>query len=379
MRLAESRAYFWPRIFGLVRGIATLSVGMYLKFEREQTEITEADFFHLRISRGTIRRMNPALTNLPRTTLAAVAFVWLLAGTATAQSKRDASTSPFFPPGFNGNPDAFFEQMFGKSTPEEERLLAEIEIPFKEEREFGQQHVEAFKSQLKEQGLRVVAKGKDVDYLKKLVDTVKPFMKNAKRYPKITIYIVDSPWVDARSFPGGTVFFFKGLLTFAGNEAALIGIVGHELSHLDHGHQLLPLKRGKIIERSIAAGTEAFDPQKFFAAGTTVMRLVGRPFRPEDEAAADRDGAAWAYRAGYDPREMARLFDKLHQRHNDPKLPLVHEVGNFFRTHPYSDDRCEAIMKQYDELQQQDPRDPLYRGKENLARRIAKSQQEFPE
>jgi predicted Zn-dependent protease len=164
------------------------------------------------------------------------------------------------------------------------------------------------------------------------------------------------------------------LLAFADNEAALIGIVGHELSHLDHGHQLLPLKRGKITERTLADGTAGFDPQKFFATGT-MMRLVGRPFRPEDEAAADRDGAEWAYRAGYDPREMAALFDRLHRRDSDPKLPF----GSFFRTHPYSDDRSEAIMKQYDELRQKDPRDALYRGKKNLTQRIARSQQEFPE
>jgi predicted Zn-dependent protease len=263
--------------------------------------------------------------------------------------------------------------MFGASTPEEEKLLAEIDIPFKEEREFGQTHVDEFLAHLTEQGLRTIRKGKDVEYLKRLVDAVKPLMTNARRYQKITVYVVDSPRVDARSFPGGTLFFFKGLLTYADNEAALVGIVGHELSHLDHGHQLLPLKRGKIVERTAAAGAETFDPQKFFAAGTTTMRLAGRPFRPEDEAAADRDGAAWAYRAGYDPREMARLFDRLHRRDNDPKLPF----GSLFRTHPYSDDRCEAILRQYDELQQQDPRDPLYRGRKNLAQRLARSQQEF--
>jgi predicted Zn-dependent protease len=293
--------------------------------------------------------------------------------------QKNDGTIPVLPKGFTGNPDAFFEQMFGKSTPAEEQFLAEIDVPFKEEREFGQAQVDEFLALLAEQGLRTTRKGKDVDYLKRLVDTIKPVMKNAKRYQKLTIYMVDSPRVDARSFPGGTLFFFKGLLTFADNEAALIGIVGHELSHLDHGHQLLPLKRGKVIERTVAAGAEAFDPQKFFAAGTTMMRLVGRPFRPEDEAAADRDGAAWAYRAGYDSREMARLFDKLHRRDNDPKLPPKPPIGSFFRTHPYSDDRCEAIMKQYDDLQEQDPRDTLYRGKKNLALRIARSQQEFPD
>ena len=48
-----------------------------------------------------------------------------------------------------------------------------------------------------------------------------------------------------------------------------------------------------------------------------MMRLLSRPFRPEDESEADRDGAAWAYRAGYDPREMAALFERLHQRDFD--------------------------------------------------------------
>ena len=38
--------------------------------------------------------------------------------------------------------------------------------------------------------------------------------------------------------PGGTLIFFRGILDFAGSEAALVGVIGHELSHLDHGHQL---------------------------------------------------------------------------------------------------------------------------------------------
>ena len=72
---------------------------------------------------------------------------------------------------------------------------------------------------------------------------------------------------------------------------------------------------------------------------------------------------------------MAGLFARLHQRDNDPKIPFA----SFFRTHPYSDDRSNAILRQYDELQAADPREKLYRGKENLARRIPRSQQEFPE
>jgi predicted Zn-dependent protease len=301
--------------------------------------------------------------------------VVLFVGMAMAQSLESGGPKPAFPNGFPGNPEALIDQMFGKATPEEEKMLAEIDVPYSEEREFGRLQVEAYLEQLREQGLRALRKGKDVDYLTELVDTIKPFLKNAGRYKKITIYVVESPSVDARSFPGGTLFFSKGLLKFAETEAALIGIVGHELSHLDRGHLVFPLKRGKVLERTAAEGATGFDPQQFFAAGTTMMRVMGRPFRPEDEAAADRDGATWAYRAGYDPRELASLFDNLHRRNSEPKLPF----GSFFRTHPYSDERCEAILKQHDELQKSTPRETLYRGKKNLAQRIARSQQEFPE
>jgi len=298
----------------------------------------------------------------------------LLVVPAAAQKTQPGDAIPFFPKGFGGNLEQFFDSMFGKSTPEEDRALEDVKISFKEERAFGQPQVDAFLAQLEEQGHRVSKKGKDVEYLKQLVEIIRPFMKNAKRYGKITVYIVDSPRVDARSFPGGTLFFFKGLLALAENEAALIGIVGHELSHLDRGHLLLPLKRARIMQNTLDRD-DAFDPQKFFTTGTNIMRLVGRPFRPEDEAAADRDGAAWAYRAGYDPREMAALFYKLHLRAKDPKVPFA----AFFRTHPYSEDRYEAILAQYDELQAADPREKLYRGKENLERRIPRSRQVFPE
>ena len=313
--------------------------------------------------------------------LAALVALWL-AMPAPGQTTSDDRAAPVFPKAFT-NPDEFFERMFGKSTPEEQKILESIEVTAKEEREFGQPQVEAFLDELNRQGLKALRKGKDVEYMRRLVETVRPFMKNAKRYEKMTIYVVDSPHplpprleaVDARSFPGGTLFFFKRLLSFAQNEAALVGIVGHELSHLDRGHLLLPLKRARALERTFEEGAASFDPQAFFAQGTTMMRLVGRPFRPEDEAEADRDGAEWAYRADYDPREMAALFFRLHERDRSPRFPFA----SFFRTHPYSDDRHDAIMKQFDELQASDPRETLYRGQKNLAQRIPRSQQSFPE
>src|SRR5262249_43364703 len=128
----------------------------------------------------------PPRSNLLRAATVAAAFVIALRIVpAVAQTKEEPAPIPFFPKGFGGNPEEFFEQMFGKSTPEEARELEAVKIPIRDEKEFGQPQVEAFLAQLKEQGLRVVRKGKEVDYLRHLVDTLRPFTKNPRRYDKI--------------------------------------------------------------------------------------------------------------------------------------------------------------------------------------------------
>lgn len=292
-----------------------------------------------------------------------------------AQEPKQANTVPF-QGGFPGSPEKLMESMFGPSTPEEEQLLAAVKISFTEERAFGQTILDDYLADLKLRKLRVVRKGPDVDYLTQLVQTIHPLMTHAKRYPKIAVYVVDSPDVDARSIPGGTLLFSKGLLEFAKSEAALIGIVGHELSHLDREHLVLPLKRTKILRTNSFVPPGSITPQKFATNGTMMMRLMGRAFRPEDEAAADRDGAEWAFQSGYDPRELADLFARLHLKNQDQKVPF----GNFFRTHPYNEDRCAAISIQYEELTKNSAKDAkLYIGNTNLKQRVPKSKQEFAE
>jgi predicted Zn-dependent protease len=211
-------------------------------------------------------------------------------------------------------------------------------------------------------------------YLPNWVETIHPLMTNAKRYKQFTVYVVESDDVDARSIPGGTLVFSTGLLQFARSEAALVGIVGHELSHLDREHLLLPLKRAKLLEKTKFVPNTPFDPRKFAESGTMMIRLMARPFRPEDESAADQDGAEWAYRAGYDSRELADLFARLHLKNQDQKVPF----GSFFRTHPYNEDRSAAISAHFDKLRA-DKTMPsqLVIGKENLKKRVTKAEQTF--
>jgi len=271
------------------------------------------------------------------------------------------------------DPEWMFRQLFGEQDEEDRRALAAIEISAREERELGRQAVEASLAYLKRQGITVVSRGKDVAYLHTLVETIRPMMDNAERYPAIRIYLARSPECEARSFPGGTLIFFQGLLERARSEAALIAVVGHELSHLDRGHQLQRLRRMKLAQRTFSGNAGGASPQQFFRAGTALVQIWTRPFRPELEAEADRDGATWAYRAGYDPRELAALLLRMRRPGAAPEAM----IPPFLKSHPDPLSRHREVMSTYERLQRETPRDALYVGRENLRRRIPRTRREF--
>jgi len=303
-----------------------------------------------------------------------VALVGLLCLSAwchpvAAQQKQP---SPF-PQGIPfADPQQFFDQFFGQESEEDRQALEAVAISPREEQQFGSRGAEEYLAELRRQDIKVVSRGEEVEYLKALVETLRPYMRNGSRYASPRVHVAQSDETDARAFPGGTLIFFRGMLDFAENEAALVGVIGHELSHLDHGHQLYHVKRMKLAQDSFSGD---FSPEKFFRSGAMLARSFMRPFRPEEEAEADRDGAAWAYRAGYDAREMAKLFLRLHERAggSDRLTPA------FFRSHPYHLDRYQAVLDQFQELHAADSDRRLYIGRENLRQKIPRSKREFAE
>jgi predicted Zn-dependent protease len=210
--------------------------------------------------------------------------------------------------------------------------------------------------------------GKDHRYLSKLVGRVQPLMMNHKRYRKIVIYFAKSGEFDARSFPGGHVVFHDGIFDVAESEAALVGVIAHELAHLDHGHQLRAQKR--IQQFQSGFGSASFSPADMMQR----MSSMGKdfhPFHPEDEAVADLDGVTWTYQLGYNPLEFQRLFARLTKRNaRKPDAAAIDVLPTFLRTHPQNAERAEAIAEKLRELSAASPKTELVVGRENLQRRV---------
>jgi predicted Zn-dependent protease len=309
---------------------------------------------------------------LLRAVLVVAALSCLAVSAANAQ--RDVEPNSHFKNDFSfSDPQQFFGQIFGADSKEDREAIEKMTVPTREEQQIGKRGVDAYLAELRRRKIKVVSRGKDVDYLQQLVSLLRPQMKNAKRYRTIHVYVAESDETDARSFPGGTLIFYRGLLDFADSEAAIVGVVGHELSHLDREHQLYDAKRMKFAQKTFSGG--AVSPDQFFRNGTMLMRSFTRPFRPQEESVADRDAVAWSYDAGYDPREMAALFLRMHERERAGKGM----APAFFRSHPYHIDRYQAVLDQFSQLQITQPNPKLYVGKQNLNLRTPRSVREFDE
>lgn len=262
---------------------------------------------------------------------------------------------------FSRQAESFVPEQVREIPVAERAQLARIEIPWHEEQRFGRQVLDGYEKQLLSEQKTIERRGRDVEYLDQLVAIIRPRMKHAVRYKRIRVGVVPTDQPDAYSIPGGDLLFTRGLLETAGSEAALVGVIAHELSHLDRGHQLLPLKQAKLT-------AQPTDWRQFL--GTMAMM---KPFHPEFEREADEDAFRWMVATGYDPRELAHLLESWDQQQNT-RAPWIEVIPSFVRSHPDAGLRAASLLLSYDRL---GPGQDFYIGHENWKRRLPRDNQRF--
>jgi predicted Zn-dependent protease len=164
------------------------------------------------------------------------------------------------------------------------------------------------------------------------------------------------------------------MLKTARCEAALVCVLGHELAHLDRGHLLRRAKQLKLFEQRMKPSGE-MTPERMLGSLGAMQQLFQRPFGPEEELEADRDGITWAYELGYDPLTINDLYAAI----DKPAFAGGDFMPAFFRTHPPSAERRANLAETVNTLKEMDPKLVLYVGRQNLVRRIPKNERKFPE
>jgi predicted Zn-dependent protease len=156
--------------------------------------------------------------------------------------------------------------------------------------------------------------------------------------------VVNDPRVNAFAVPGGYVYVYGGLLTRAGRDDEVAGVLGHEIAHVNGHHLIRQQDATKVLNYATLLGLllSAVHP----AIGATALATNASTqlaYRREFEQDADYAGVRYMRGAGYDPRGMLDFFKKMmDEQRLGPKSPPP-----YLLSHPLTETRLtnlEAVL-----------------------------------
>jgi predicted Zn-dependent protease len=161
-------------------------------------------------------------------------------------------------------------------------------------------------------------------------------------------FIVDDPTMNAFAVPGGYVFIHTGMIRMADREGELAGVMAHEISHIYWRHMSKMMEKSRVATvasligalASVFLGGALAQPliMGSMAAGESAMLKYSR----DCEAQADSSGFKWMIKAGYNPRDMVSIFNKMNKQRwlEGGKMPI------YLSTHPDVDNRIVELSHQ---------------------------------
>ena len=178
-----------------------------------------------------------------------------------------------------------------------------------------------------------------------------------------TFTVLDSPQVNAFALPGGYIYITRGIMAYFDSEAELVGVLGHELGHVTARHSVqqysanmaTSILGGILLSASDAgrAGARLFQ---------TVQLAAMRGYSREHELQADRLGAQYLARTGYDSEAMLGVvriladqeaYERQRAQEEGREPRTYHGV---FSTHPDNDQRRQEVIREAKAYEVESPR-----------------------
>lgn len=160
----------------------------------------------------------------------------------------------------------------------------------------------------------------------------------------IKVHYQDDPVVNAFATLGGNVVFFRGLLEKLTSEQELAAVMGHEIAHIKYRHPITSLGKGITLATLVAfvSGASGSAAGNWLIGSSSNLGLM--KFSRDQEREADQAAAA-ALQSIYGNIKGA---DALFQRFSEMEAGKEAEVlklfqSELFRSHPYSDQRWQAL------------------------------------
>ncbi|EXF94011.1 peptidase M48 [Pseudomonas fluorescens HK44] len=161
---------------------------------------------------------------------------------------------------------------------------------------------------------------------------------------RLEFILINSPQLNAFAAPGGIVGVNGGLFLNAQTESEYASVLAHELAHVSQRHfargveasqrmqiPMMAALLGGIIVAAAGAGDAGIAAIASTQAAAIQEQLR---FSREKEQEADRIGMLNLEKAGYDPRSMPTMFERLMRQYRFNAKP-----PEFLLTHPVTESR----------------------------------------
>ena len=147
--------------------------------------------------------------------------------------------------------------------------------------------------------------------------------------------VIESDQINAFAAPGGYVYFYSALIKKMDNEAELAAVMAHEISHVVARHSVKRLQSvmGLSIVLDLALGNKSDQTQQLAGAA---LGVVMSGYSRSNEHEADDFGLTYMTRAGWDPKGMIGMFEKLQAMEGDHQANFFEMLAS---SHPQTSDR----------------------------------------
>ena len=167
--------------------------------------------------------------------------------------------------------------------------------------------------------------------------------------------VVDSPEINAFALPGGYIYVTRGILAYLNSEAELAAVLGHEIGHVTARHSVQQMSAATAANVG-ASVLQILVPQVRNSAGDLLINTLGGAllsgYGREHELEADRLGAEYLARTGYDPQAMIKVVGVLKNQElfdNEVAKAEGREPRRYhglFATHPDNDTRLQEVVRE---------------------------------